>query len=97
MSRTSIERRLTETSAGLKRARAELAVADEHLALAEDAASDADLRALVAETPIAARDAAEARKQAGAMARGRADAAARVAELERTLDRLLDRLAVEAG
>ena len=95
MSRTTIERRLTEAHADLQRARAQLAVADEQLAVADDAAADARLRALVAETPIAGREAAETRKQADALARGRADAAARVAELERTLDRLLDRLAVE--
>src|SRR6185312_1729010 len=53
MSRSLIERRLTDVTERLKRARQELAVLDEQLAALSDAADDARIRALVSETPLA--------------------------------------------
>lgn len=96
MPRSLIERRLVEVNGRLRRAREELAVLDEQLAALSDAAEDARIRALVSETPLAARDHREAQKHADAMARSRAAAAASVAELERTLDDLLERLVPES-
>ena len=95
MSRSLVERRLLEVNARLKRAREELAVIDEQLVALSDAADDARLRALVSETPIAARDHREAQKHADAMARSRAAVAAAIVELESAQDRLLDRLVTE--
>ncbi|HET6793841.1 MAG TPA: hypothetical protein VFH45_05335 [Acidimicrobiales bacterium] len=96
MSRSLIERRLLEVNSRLRRAREELAVIDEQLAVLADAADDARIRALVAETPMSDREHHEARKHADAMARSRAAVAASIHELETAQDRLLDRLTTEA-
>ena len=92
MSRARIERRLDDVSARLKRARAELAVVDEQLAVLADHADDAALRALVSETPLAEREHREARRHADALARSRNAVLASIAELERAQDDLLGRL-----
>ena len=92
MSRARIERRLDDVCARLKRARAELAVVDEQLAVLADHADDAALRALVSETPLAEREHREARRHADALARSRGAVLASIAELERAQDDLLGRL-----
>ncbi len=97
MSRSLIERRLVEVNHRLQRAREDLAVLDEQLAVFADAASEARVRALVSETPLADREHREAQKHADAMARSREAALADIAELERTLDELLDRLIAESS
>jgi hypothetical protein len=97
MSRSLIERRLVEVNRRLQRAREDLAVLDEQLAVFADAASEARVRALVSETPLADREHREAQKHADAMARSREAALADIAELERTLDELLDRLIIESS
>ncbi|HZU74004.1 MAG TPA: hypothetical protein VE990_14650 [Acidimicrobiales bacterium] len=95
MSRSLIERRLLEVNARLRKAREELAVVDEQLAVLADAADDARLRALVSETPVADREHLEARKHADAMARSRAAVLASIGELEKAQDSLLDQLVPE--
>ena len=95
MSRSLVERKLTQVSARLKELRAELGVVDEQLAFFTDAAEEARLRALVSETPISDREHAEAQKHAAAMARHRDGVAASITELEQTQDDLLDRLGAE--
>jgi hypothetical protein len=92
MSRTLIERRLTDVHRRLQRAREELAVVDEQLAVLADTAADARLRALVSETPLADHEHRGAQRHADAMARSRAAVAESIAELERAQDDLLDRL-----
>jgi hypothetical protein len=94
MSRTLIERRLTDVHRRLKRAREELAVVDEQLAALSDAAADARLRALVSETPLADHEHREAQRHADAMARSRVSVLESITELERAQDELLDRLEV---
>ena len=96
MSRSVLERRLTEVSKRLKRARAELAVMDEQLAALSDSADDARLRALVSETPIANREYQEAQRHAEAMARSRKAVVTSITELEQSQDELLDRLVIES-
>jgi len=96
MSRSLVERRLSEVSTRLRALRTELAVSDEQLAVLADAADDARLRALVSETPVAGREHHEAQRHAEAMARHRAELAAELARLEATQDELLDRLTAEA-
>lgn len=95
MSRSSLERRLSEVSDQLKALRRDLAVADEQLAHFADEADDARLRALVSETPLADRENREAQRHAEAMGRHRAEILDRMAGLERTQDELLDRLVEE--
>lgn len=92
MSRFLIERRLRDNSARLKRAREELAILDEQLAVFAEAADDARLRALVSETPLAEREYDEAQKHADAMAKSRAALLSTIDDLQRAQDELLDRL-----
>ncbi|MGH9185370.1 MAG: hypothetical protein ACRD0U_06100 [Acidimicrobiales bacterium] len=92
MSRSLLERRLTELTGRLRELRGELVVSDEQLAHLAEAADEARLRALVSETPLADHDHREAQKHAHAMSRHRAEVAASIERLERTQDELLDRL-----
>lgn len=96
MSRSLIERRLTEVNKRLRRAREELSVIEEQLSALADHADDARLRALVSETPLAESEHHEAQKHADAMARSRAAVLASITELERAQDELLDRLVTES-
>jgi chromosome segregation ATPase len=92
MSRSLVERRLSEVAEQLKAVRRELAIADEQLAHLDEEATDARLRAMVSETPVAERDHREAEKHAEAMRRHRAEVANELSRLERSQDELLDRL-----
>jgi hypothetical protein len=96
MSRSLIERRLSEITERLKQLREELSVADEQLAHLADEADDARLRALVSETPLSEREHKEAQKHADAMARHRAEVIDAIEKLERSQDDLLDRLVAES-
>lgn len=96
MSRSLVERRLLEVNDRLRRARDELAVLDEQLAVFNDAADEARIRALVSETPLADREHREAQKHADAMLRSRADTLSSITELERLQGELLDRLVIES-
>jgi hypothetical protein len=97
MSRSLVERRLSEVSARLKQLREELAVSDEQLTHLSEAAEDARLRALVSETPVADREHQDAQRHADAMARHRAEVLEGIAKLEASQDELLDRLLVETN
>ena len=92
MSRSVIERKLSEVSDRLRALRDELRVADEQLAFLAETADDLRLRALVSETPLAEREHADAQKHVDAMAKHRATVATELTELERAQDDLLDRL-----
>jgi hypothetical protein len=92
MSRSLVERRLSEVAEQLKAVRRELSVADEQLAHLDEEAEDARLRALVSETPVAERDHREAQRHAEAMRRHRLEVASELSRLERSQDELLDRL-----
>ena len=95
MSRSLIERRLTEVGDRLRVLREELRVVDEQLAVLADAADDSGIRALVSETPLAAREHREAQRHADAMRRQRSEVVAEVGRLEAAQDDLLDRLVAE--
>ena len=96
MSRSLVERRLTEVSARLRQLREELAVSDDQLGHLSSEADDARLRALVSETPLADRDHQDAQRHADAMIRHRAEVLEGISKLEQTQDELLDRLLVES-
>ena len=96
MSRSVLERRLSEVTDRLRALRDELRIAEEQLAALAEAADDARIRALVSETPIAEHEHTEAQKHADAMARHRDAVAADMAELEKAQDQLLDRLIAES-
>ena len=96
MTRSVLERKLSQVGERLRRARDELAVVEEQLAFFADAADDARVRALVSETPLSDREHHDAQKHADAMARSRADLVSSIRELERTRDDLLDRLLLQS-
>lgn len=96
MSKSLIERRLTEVSQRLKRARQDLAVVEEQLAALNDSAEDARLRALVSETPLANKEFQQAQRHADAMDRSRTALVQTVVELRQAQDELLDRLVIES-
>jgi hypothetical protein len=96
VSKSLIERRLTEVSQRLKRARQDLAVVEEQLAALNDSAEDARLRALVSETPLANKEFQQAQRHADAMDRSRTALVQTVVELRQAQDELLDRLVIES-
>jgi hypothetical protein len=86
-----VERRLKSTGKRLRSLREELRVIDEQLVHLGDDAADAELRALVSETPQGT-EPREARGQVDAMARHRAHVVAEIHRLEVLQDQLLDQL-----
>ena len=97
MSRVLIERKLMDVAQRLRRAREELALIDDQLAVLADAADEARIRSLVSETSLAHREYTEAQRHADAMARSRRMVEAEVAELQVSQDELLDRLISSNG
>jgi flagellar biosynthesis chaperone FliJ len=95
MTRSLVERRLSEVAQRLRELRSELAVTDEQLRHLAEEADDARLRALVSETPMAGHEHREAQRHADAMSRHRADVESSIAKLEQQQDDLLDRLTAE--
>jgi chromosome segregation ATPase len=92
MARYLVERRILEVSKRLRKAREELAVADEQLSALAEAADEARIRSLVSETPLAARESQEAQRHAEAMQGARDSLVSQVKRLEAELDELLDKL-----
>lgn len=95
MSRSLVERRLSELGTRLRQLREELAVSEEQLGHLAEAADDARLRSLVSETPVADREHQDAQRHADAMHRHRADLLEQIDRLEKGQDDLLDRLLAE--
>jgi len=95
MTRSLVERRLSEVAERLRELRSELAVTEEQLRHLAEEADDARLRALVSETPMAGHEHREAQRHADAMSRHRAEVEATIAKLEQQQDDLLDRLTAE--
>lgn len=92
MSRTIIERRLTDVAERLKQLRIDLGVADEQLLHFSEEAEDARLRSLVSETPLAEREHRDAARHAAVSARSRDDLVTEIDRLEALQDDLLDQL-----
>ncbi len=97
MHRTMVERRLNDAHQRLVRARNELAVLEEQLMVVSEMADDTRLRALVSETPVAAKEHDEASRHMAVMTQNRQRLLETIAELERRQDELLDRLVVGPG
>lgn len=84
--------RLSALSAEIERALTELRILEEQLAFQDDVAGDARLRAIVAETPLADREARGAQEDAERTRRLRDEVAGRVEGLRAEQDRMLERL-----
>lgn len=87
-----IERKLSDTSARLRRAREELVEMDHQVRHFADEADETRIRSLVSETPLAGREHNESQRHADAMTRAREHVQRQIHDLERQLDELLDRL-----
>jgi len=87
-----ITRRLRASSRRLVALREELRVIDEQAMYLGDDAADAELRAIVSDSPMDRSEAHEAGGHAAAMARHRAHVVGEIARLEVEQDRLLDQL-----
>jgi predicted nucleic acid-binding Zn-ribbon protein len=92
MSRTALERQLTDVSERLRARRGDLDVAEEQLQHFTDIAEETRLRALVSETPLADREHQDAERHAAAMRRHRQELVDEITELEQRQDVLLDKL-----
>jgi hypothetical protein len=87
--------RLAALSNEIAEARTALRILEEQLAFVAEVDEDARIRALVSETPLADREAQEARADLERMRRSRDEAEARVEALRAEQDRLLERLLEE--
>ncbi len=96
MVRWLVERKLTETTSRLRKAREELAILNEQGDFFEDESQDARIRSVIAETPGAAGHHNEAQRHVTAMARARLDVSERIIELQRQQDELLDKLSAKS-
>jgi cell division septum initiation protein DivIVA len=94
-SRSTIEKKLTQTVADLHRAREEIRVLDEQIAYFADNADDARLRSMVSETPLAEQEHRQAARTVAALQRDRSVWRERIDKLERLQDSLLDRMQEE--
>jgi hypothetical protein len=92
MRRATITRRLSAISRRMQKLREELAVLDEELLVVASDADDARIRALVSETPLAERQAAEASRHLTAIESRRTEIVGELHDLELMQDDLLDRL-----
>ena len=77
------------------RLRESLAILDEQISYVADLAADAELRAVVASTPLADRERRETAEDVRRLRRERDEVAARLAALSAEQDRLLDRMLEE--
>src|SRR5271154_2519910 len=89
MHRVLLERRIRDVHSRLVRAREELAVLNEQLAVVQESADEARVRALVSETPLASQEHNEAARHADAMVKARDSLVRSVADLDRRQDELL--------
>src|SRR5580658_6010379 len=89
MQRALLERRIRDVHSRLVRAREELAVLDEQLAVVVETADEARVRSLVSETPLAAHEHNEAARHAQAMSKARDALHRTVVDLEHRQNELL--------
>lgn len=87
-----VERRLRGLTDSVRRLRQELSVLDEQIEQVSEEADDARIRAMVAETPIAAHDNFHAQRSADTLIKARASVAAKIEAMRIEQDHLLDQL-----
>ena len=90
MLRGNLQKRLEDTRTQLTRAREELRILEEQVAFQQGVVDDAEVSAVVAETPLAHREQQEADGDLRRLRTQRDEVRARVAELIREQDELLD-------
>lgn len=91
----NVEARLRALGDEVERLKTELRIVDEQIAFQQEVADDARLRAIVSETPLADRDAAEANGDLARMQRTRAEVVHRLEALRAEQDGLLEKMLEE--
>lgn len=97
MSRTRIERRLSDLNVRLQDLRDELAISSEQLAQVTDEADDVRLRSIVSEAPLDGHLRRETAREAERLGRHVTKVRQSIATLEAQQDQLLDRLLAESA
>ena len=97
MRQAAVQRKLQDLQARVTSLRAEIVVLNEQIEVIDEEVEDLRVRAVVAETPLAAREHAEAARHAALAHRARAEAADTLQALESERDSLLDQLTVEVA
>ena len=92
MGQRLLQRRLAQTAARLKELRLELLVVSDQMSHMVDDANDLSLRALVSETPSAEFEYRESKKHADVIVHHHGQLVAEIADLERRMNDLLDRM-----
>ena len=92
MGQRLLQRRLAQTAARLKELRLELLVVSDQMSHMVDDANDLSLRALVSETPSAEFEYRESKTHADVIVRHHGQLVAEIADLERRMNDLLDRM-----
>jgi hypothetical protein len=87
-----IERSLAEIGERIGKEREDLRIVEEQILFQMDVVEEAKTRMLVSETPLADREFRIARDDHERLQSQRAEVTARIAELQREQDRLLDRM-----
>lgn len=87
-----LQRRLALTASRLRELRTELLVVTDQMSHMVEEASDLSLRALVSETPSAEFEYRQAKKHADVIVRNHEQLVAEIADLERRMNDLLDRM-----
>ena len=95
MSRSAIERRLSDLSARRRTLSDELGVLEQQLAHLDDLAEEARVQAVVSGGPLEEQEKREAERHADAMRRHHSDVLGELAKLDIQQDELLDRLMAE--
>ena len=95
MRQTALRRKLQDVQGRISALRAEILVLDEQIAVADDELEDLRVRSVVSETPLAAREHAEAARHAQLAHRARTSARDSLRGLEAERERLLDGVVAE--
>ena len=92
MGQRLLQRRLSQTASRLKELRVELLVVTDQMSHMVDESSELSLRALVSETPSAEFEYREAKRHSDVIVRNHAQLVSEIADLERRMNDLLDRM-----
>jgi len=93
----AVQRKLQDLQSRVTALRAEIVVLSEQIEVIDEEVEDLRVRAVVSETPLAAKEHAAAARHAALAHRAKLEAMENVARLEHERDELLDQLAVEVA
>lgn len=95
MRQTALRRKIQQIQERISALRAEIVVLNEQIAVLDDEVEELRVRSVVAETPIATREHAEAARHAALAHRARGTATSSLQRLEAERDALLENIVLE--